>query len=86
MGHDGNEERKTAASKWISTSAWLRQLLCIRNVIIIVLPNTIDMISDKVQYYIPTLIARFMGPTWGPHVGHVNLAIWEILLDAKTDR
>ena len=30
-----------------------------------------------------TLIAKFMGPTWGqqdpggPHVGHMNLAIWE---------
>ena len=33
-----------------------------------------------------TLIARFMGPTWGrqnpggPHVGQLNLAIWVQLL------
>ena len=33
--------------------------------------------------YKSTLIAKFMGPTWGrqnpggPHVDHMNLAIWE---------
>ena len=42
-------------------------------------------------YSLPALIAIFMGPTWGPsgarqdpdgpHVGHMNLAIWEIIME-----
>ena len=37
------------------------------------------MIASVVPDADINLIARFMGPTWapgGPHVGHVNLAIW----------
>ena len=41
---------------------------------------------DIHSYVLQSLIARFMGPTWGqqdpggPHVGHVNLAIWDMLV------
>ena len=38
--------------------------------------------EDRFRWYIDTLIAGFMGPTWdlqdpgGPHIGPINLAIW----------
>ena len=52
MGHDGNEERKTAAGKWISTTPWLRELQCVHNVVAMVMHCAFDMISDKLRYYI----------------------------------
>ena len=48
------------------------------------LKDSINGLYEKKMFHMEaTLIARFMGPTWGrqnpsgPHVGPTNLAIWE---------
>ena len=74
--YEGNPAFKTPFAKW--------RLFC-SGCNVLNLQLFYDAVHDH-EELIPTLIARFIGPTWtppgglsstdGPHVGPMNLAIW----------